>query len=106
MLSVRALRFSPDKVDQLRNWMRAIHDRADEARETYAQEGVRHEQAHLLPTSDGYVLIYAIESEDFERALRVYEASTLPIDLEHRERMAAVTAERLDMELLLDLYAD
>ena len=106
MLSVRTLRIHPDKVDLLRDWMKQLDDRADEVRETFAQEGVRAEQAHLLHTSDGVLLIYAVECEDIDEAWRIFEASTLPIDGEHRERMAAVTAERLDMELLLDLRAE
>lgn len=105
MLSVRTLRIRPDKVDLLRSWMKQLDDRADEVRETFAQEGVRHEQAHLLETSDGTLLIYAVEAEDIEEALRVYESSTLPIDQEHGEMLAAVTAERLDLEKLLDIRA-
>jgi hypothetical protein len=105
MLYVRTLRIHPDKVDLLRDWMTQLSERADEVRETFAQEGVRHEQAHLLHTSDGALLIYAVEAEDIDEALRVYEASTLPIDAEHRAMMAAVTAERLDLEPLLDLRA-
>ena len=105
MLYVRTLRIHPDKVDLLRGWMQQLDKRADEVRETFAQEGVRHEQAHLLETSAGALLIYAVECEDIDEALRVYEASTLPIDHEHREMLAAVTAERLDMEKLLDLQA-
>ena len=106
MLYVRTLRIHPDKVDRLRSWMRELADRADEVRETFAQEGVRHEQAHLLETSDGTLLIYAIEAEDIDEALRVHEASTLPIDAEHRAVLAGVTAERLDLEVLLDMRAE
>lgn len=105
MLYVRTLRIHPDKIDQLRDWMKQLDKRADEVRETFTQEGVRHEQAHLLETSDGTLLIYAVECEDIGEALRVYEASTLPIDHEHREMLAAITAERLDMEKLLDIKA-
>lgn len=105
MLYIRTLRLHDDQVERLRGWMSELAGRADEVRETFAQEGVRHEQAHLLPTSDGVLLIYAVECEDIDEALRVFAESTLPIDAEHREMMALVTAERLDMERLLDIQA-
>lgn len=103
MLFVRTLRLHDDQVERLREWMQQLSDRADEVRETFAREGVRHEQAHLLEISGAMLLIDAVESEDIDEAIRVFEASALPIDREHRETMAAVTAERLEMELLFDL---
>lgn len=106
MLYIRTLRLHDHQVQRLRDWMKQLDARVDEVRETFAQEGVRHEQAHLLPSSDGALLIYAVEAEDIDEALRVFEASTLPIDAEHREVMAAVTAQRLDMERLLDIRAE
>ena len=106
MLYVRTLRIHPDKVERLRSWMRELADRAAEVRETFAQEGVRHEQAHLLETSNGTLLIYAVEAEDIDEALRVHQASTLSIDAEHRAVLAEVTAERLDLEVLLDMRAE
>jgi hypothetical protein len=64
---------------------------------------VRHEQAFLLPLPDGLVLVYAHEVEDPGAARAAYTASTLPLDAEHRERMAAVLDDALEPELLYDV---
>ena len=103
MLYVRTLRIKENKLDDLRDWMRELSTRVDEVRETFEREGVRHEQAHLLHTTDGALLIYAVEADDIDEALRAFESSPLPIDAQHRAVMTEVTAERLDAEMLLDI---
>jgi hypothetical protein len=87
----------------LRAWMAELGQRADEVRATFRQEGVRHEQAFLLPSPDGLVLVYAHEVEDPEAASAAYAQSSLPIDAEHRQRMAAALAEAVEPELLYDV---
>lgn len=47
---------------------------------TFAQEGVRHEQAYLLKTVEGPILVYAMEAADHDRAQAAYQRSSLPID--------------------------
>lgn len=69
-------------------------------------EGARHEQAHLVHTRDGPLLIYVVEVEDVAAALSAYAASSLPIDVRHREVMGSVVAEVLPTELLLDVTAE
>src|SRR5580765_6408189 len=87
----------------LRAWMSELGQRVDEVRATFRQEGVGHEQAFLMPTPDGLVLIYAHEVEDPDAAQAAYAQSTLPIDAEHRQRMAEVLAEAVEPELLYDV---
>jgi hypothetical protein len=87
----------------LRAWMAELGQRADEVRATFRQEGVRHEQAFLMPTPDGLVLVYAHEVEDPDAAHAAYAQSTLPIDAEHRERMAQALAEAVEPELLYEV---
>jgi hypothetical protein len=82
------------QVDQLREWMRALMSRQAEVRQTFEQEGVRHEAAYLLEAVEGPVLVYAIELQDEAHAMQAFESSTLPIDLEHRRRMNDVLAGR------------
>ena len=83
--------------------MSELGARADEVRETFKNEGVRHEQAFLISSSEGPVLIYAHEVENPAAAHAAYSNSTLPLDAEHRERMAAVLAEVVEPELLYDV---
>jgi Family of unknown function (DUF6176) len=103
MLHLTFRRVRPGREDALRAWMAELERRADEVRATFRQEGVRHEQAFLLPVADGLVLVYAHEVEDPDAASAAYSASTLPLDHEHRARMAAVLDEALEPELLYDV---
>jgi hypothetical protein len=83
--------------------MAELGRRQDEVRATFRNEGVRHEQAYLLESSSGPVLVYAIEVEDEDAAQQAYEASTLPIDAEHRAVMGTVLGDRADVELLYEV---
>jgi Family of unknown function (DUF6176) len=88
---------------RLRAWMSSLQQRADEVRQTFRQEGVRHEQAFLLRDANGLVLVYAHEVDDPEAAHAAYAASTLPIDLQHREQMSAALGGEAEAELLYDV---
>src|SRR6266545_1169236 len=90
MLKVAIHRVHPEKEQQLRDWLAELMRRQDEVRETFAQETVRHEQAYLLPTSDGPMLVYAMEVADFERGRAAFLNSTLAIDSEHKKVMRDV----------------
>jgi len=94
MLRVVFSRVKDGQVDRLRAWMRELMDRPDEVRQTFAQEGVRHEVAYLVEAREGPLLVYAIELEDEDRALEAFNNSTLPLDLEHRRTMESVLAGR------------
>jgi len=87
----------------LRAWLAELQQRSDEVRETFRNEGVRHEQAYVLETADGPVLVYAIEIDDPEAAQRAYASSTLPLDLQHREVMETTISGPLALEPLYDV---
>ena len=106
MLRVSIRRVRAGQVEALRAWLTQLEDRRDEVVETFAQEGVRHEQAYLLETGSGHVLVYAMELEDEERARAAFAASTLPIGAEHRDVMDAAVGEPAGAELLYDVQAD
>jgi len=96
-------RVRPGQEAALRAWMAELGARVDEVRATFRQEGVRHEQAFLLQTVDGLVLVYAHEVADPALASAAYAASTLPLDVEHRARMAAALDEVVEPERLYDV---
>src|SRR6266480_8018112 len=102
-LAIRKVRHRQE--DPLRKWMAELNRRSAEVRETFAQEGVRHEQAYLLKTADGPVLIYAMEAPDHARASSMLRNSTLSIDQEHKHIMAQVLAEPANAELLYECKA-
>jgi len=84
MLSVTFSRVRDGEEERLRAWGRELMQRAGEVRETFKQEGVRHERSFLIRTTEGWVLIRAGEVDDWDRAMQAYEESRLPIDAEHR----------------------
>jgi hypothetical protein len=83
--------------------MSELMRRRDEVIATFENEGVRHELAYLLPVTDGWILVYASEMEDPERASAAFRASSLPIDHEHAQVMAKVLEAPADAELLYDV---
>ena len=103
MIHTSIKRVHPDKVELLRAWFAEGTRRADEVRETFRQEGVRHEQAYLINTSDGTLLVYTSELGDFDRAWEAFVGSELPIDAEHKKVMAEALAGDADIELVFDL---
>ena len=67
MLRLSIRRIKPQKEARLREWLSELNARADEVRATFKAETVRAEQAYIIPTSDGPLLVYAMEAEDFHR---------------------------------------
>ena len=100
LLSIQQVR--PEQEATLRDWMTELNGRRDEISETFAEEGTRHEQAYLLKTSDGPVLIYAMEAQNHEHAAARFKASSIPIDVEHKAVMKKVLAGSADAELLYE----
>ena len=105
MIKLAMRKVRPGHEDQLRKWMAELNRRSAEVRETFAREGVRHEQAYLQKTADGPVLIYAMEAADHARASSMFRNSTLSIDQEHEHIMAQVLAEPANAELLYECKA-
>jgi Family of unknown function (DUF6176) len=103
MLHVTFRRVRPERVDALRAWMAELDRRREEVRATFRNEGVRHEQAFLIESADGPVLVYAHEVDDPAAASAAYGGSTLALDQEHREIMGSVLGEDAEVELLYDV---
>jgi len=103
VLKVAMRRVADGEVDRLRSWMDELMRRRNEVLATFENEGVRHELAYLLPVADGWILVYAMEMEDPERASAAFRASSLPIDDEHKQVMAQVLGAPVDAELLYDV---
>jgi hypothetical protein len=102
MLQLVVRKVKPDQESRLRQWLAELSRRREEARATMTREGVRHEQAYLLTTAEGPVLIYAMEAADHEQARRAFKDSTDPIDIEHKRVMEEVLGANARPELLYD----
>ena len=103
MLHVNIYPIKPEKEARLRAWLSELNNRADEVRATFADESVRAEQAYIVSTSDGPILIYAIEAEDFERGAKAYASSSHPIDAQHKEIKLECLEERLHQTPVYDV---
>jgi hypothetical protein len=106
MLEIAIRRVREEQVDRLRAWMSELNDRLDEVRWTFRQETVRHEAAYLVRGEEGPILVYAIDAEDPQVGHEVAAASTLPIDIEHREVMRSVLSGPAEAELLYECRLD
>ena len=102
MIRVSIEKVKPDQVQALRDWMTRLMLRKSEVEETFIQEGVSHEQAHLIETSDGHLLIYVMESYDHEKARMAFKGSTLPLDIEHKQILDMVLEGKVPSELLYE----
>jgi hypothetical protein len=103
MIKTAIVRVRPGKLERLTAWLAELQDRSDEVRETFAQEGVTHEQAYVITTTDGPVLVYVMEAADHRHASEVARSSTLPIDLEHKAVMAEALAGPAEFSLHYEL---
>ena len=103
MIHLTFYRVRPGELGRLQAWLTEVMHRADEVRETYRREGVRHERAYFLETSDGHVLVYTVECEDFDAAAEAFATSDIPIDLEHKAMMSRLTDGVLELRPALDL---
>jgi hypothetical protein len=103
MIRLTFYRIRPGQLDRLKAWFAEAEERADEVRETFIQEGVSHEQAFLLETNEGLLLVYAVECEDYDAALEAFSRSKLPIDMEHKKIVPELTDGVLELTPLLDI---
>ncbi|RFA15512.1 hypothetical protein B7R22_06700 [Subtercola boreus] len=95
----------PEARETVELWLSELNGlRRDEALESLRAEGVRHETAVILDTSDGPILVHAMESDDIDRARRIGAASTLPVDKRHHEVMRAADGGPAASRVLLDLH--
>jgi len=106
MIRVRIARVRPEKEIKLRSWLEELNRRADEVRATFYAETVRAEQAFIVPTSDGPILVYAMEAEDFEQGTQAYANSTHRIDQEHRAVMRDCLEGSLRLTPIYDVSLD
>ena len=105
MLRVSIRRIKPGKEARLREWLLELNARSDEVRATFEAETVRAEQAYIIPTRDGPLLVYAMEAEDFDRGRQAFAASKHAIDREHRAVMQECLDESLGLHPLYDVAA-
>ncbi|MFX3826782.1 DUF6176 family protein, partial [Streptococcus suis] len=74
--------------DRVVGWLREVGGpRRDEALESLAAEGVEHQTAMIIDTSDGPIIVYAMQTDDLARSRAVADNSPRPVDVQHRAIM-------------------
>lgn len=107
VIHLAARRVCPDHRDRLVSWLREIDGpRRGEALESLDAEGVDHETAMIIETSDGPLLIYAMQTDDLVRSRAVSDESKRSVDVQHRAVTRAADDGPADAEIVLDLRAD
>jgi hypothetical protein len=102
MLYTTIARVDEEEVPQLRSWLASLSSRGDELRESYRQQGTRHELFFLVRTRRMPILVLVSEVDNVEQASRSFLQSELPIDLEFKALFQQISPEEAEVELLYD----
>jgi len=103
MLQTWIHRIKPGMEPRLYEWLAELNARSGEVRESFAAAGITAEQAYIVPTESGSLLVYVSEAGNQPHAVSVYESSSLPIDLEHRQVMSDCVEETLQLAPTYDV---
>lgn len=103
MLRTWIHRIKPDQEMRLRNWLAELHSRPGEVRESLAEAGIRAEQATVVSTESGPILVYVSDAEDQRHAAQVFAASPHAIDVEHQRVLGECIEETFDDAPLYDM---
>ena len=102
MLQTTIARVEEDDVPRLRSWLEALSSRRNELRESYRQQGTRHELFFLVRTRRSPILVLISELDDVGEATRSFFHSELPIDVEFKNLFLEISPEEAEVELLYD----
>ncbi|MGC5172126.1 DUF6176 family protein [Microbacterium sp. DT81.1] len=104
MIHLVARRIRQDQRESVRAWLQEVDGpRRAEALESIAAEGIEHETSLLLETSDGPIIVYAMQTDDLTTARAVGDESLRSIDAEHRAVMRTADDGPVAGEIILDL---
>lgn len=90
-------------TEAVKEWFRTLMDRREETLTSLINEGVVVESAFLDQQPDGDFLIYYMRAEDIERAIAVFQNSSLAIDAYHKDCWGKYCEASISLEQLLDL---
>jgi hypothetical protein len=91
-----------DKEARLRDWFKELEGRKPEIRETFRRESVTHEQAFIVASDRGPLLVYVMEAANHELAKAAFQSSQLPIDIQHQEILRECLLESMKVAPVFD----
>ena len=83
-------------------WLASLSSRKTELRESYLQQGTRHELFFLIRTRRLPILVLISEVDNVDQATRSFLRSELPIDVEFKALFQEISPEEAEVELLYD----
>lgn len=102
MLNASFAAIEEKDVPVIRAWLASLAERREELRESYRQQGTRHELFFVVRAPDP-VLVLISELDDVEQGSVTFLGSRLPLDLEFKSLVQTVSnGEMLVGELLFD----
>ncbi len=102
MLHTTIARVDERDLPRLRSWLADLSSRRTELRESYRQQGTRHELFFLVRSRRVPILVLVSEVDDVEHATGSFLHSKLPIDVEFKALFQEISPEEADVELLYD----
>ena len=102
MLHTTIARVDEEDVPRLRSWLASLSSRTSELRESYRQQGTRHELFFLVRTRRLPILVLISELDNVEQATSTFLRSNLPIDVEFKALFREISPEEAEVELLYD----
>ena len=102
MLCTTIARVDDEDLPRLREWLAELPKRQGELRESYRDQGTRHEQFFLIRTRRMPLLVLISEVADVEQATDSFLRSTLPIDVEFKALYQEISLAEAEVELLFD----
>jgi hypothetical protein len=93
-------KLKPGSLPAVEAWAAGKLGRRDQIAQTLTEEGIDLEIWILEEAEDGDYLISLIETDDYERAVEIYQRSTHETDAIHRKFMTEHTLERRKLRVL------
>ena len=90
-------------LEEVRQWFHTLMNRSAETLESLQNEGVIVESTFLDRQPSGDFLIYYLRAQDIEKAMDVFQNSSLTIDAYHKECWSKYCEKSTHLEQLFDL---
>ena len=90
-------------TEAVKEWFHTLMNRREETLESLRNEGVIVESAFLDRQPNGDFLIYYMRAQDIEKAIAIFQNSSLDIDAYHKNCWGKYCGQSTPLEQLLDL---
>jgi hypothetical protein len=93
-------KLAPGAYEALQEWKKVVTELEEDAVEAIRDEGISLELTILDRREDGDYLLFIMRTDDYDRAVRVFEQSRRPVDNYHRQFLDTYSLGSRKMEVL------